>query len=288
MSMSVKDLKIVKIKMWKKTKTIKWHRLIGLFFKDFFTGSRYSVELEKDLSIKQQFLDVVIIEDREGKELTELPDGLDNLGKINLLSYKSHQETLDEWAIHELIGHYVNCRKQIGASNDNMPIKDYRLYAVSAHYPLELLKIIDFREIMEGIYEIKIGSLPIRIIVTSRVPDNLQNTIWNIFSGISAKVSYGASNYKWNIPDVSTIINQIYEKYKIEGVKMPYTFENFREDYVLTHLDRLSPDVVLERFSPDDRLQGLSPDVVLERFSPNDRLQGLSPDEIKAYLKKIS
>ena len=116
--------------MWKKIKHIKWHRLIGLFIEDFFTGSRYSVELEKDLSLKQQFLDVAIIEEHEGKELTELPDGFDNLKKFNLLTYKSHQETLDEWAVHELIRHYVNCRKQTGDSKNKMlPTECYRLYA---------------------------------------------------------------------------------------------------------------------------------------------------------------
>jgi hypothetical protein len=40
---------------------IKWHRLFGIMLIDFFTDSNYKVELEKDLSIKQQYLDVVII-----------------------------------------------------------------------------------------------------------------------------------------------------------------------------------------------------------------------------------
>jgi len=36
---------------------IQWHRLFGLALADFFSGSPFVVELEKDLSIKQQFLD---------------------------------------------------------------------------------------------------------------------------------------------------------------------------------------------------------------------------------------
>ena len=43
-----------------------WHRLFGLLLTDFFTGSPYVVELEKDLSIKQQFLDVVVLRKRNG------------------------------------------------------------------------------------------------------------------------------------------------------------------------------------------------------------------------------
>jgi len=34
-----------------------WHRLFGLVLTDFFTGSPFIVELEKDLSIKAQFLE---------------------------------------------------------------------------------------------------------------------------------------------------------------------------------------------------------------------------------------
>ena len=39
-----------------------WHRLFGITVTDLFTGSPYRVELEKDLSLKQQFVDAVIIE----------------------------------------------------------------------------------------------------------------------------------------------------------------------------------------------------------------------------------
>ena len=42
-----------------------WHRLFGLLLTDFFTDSPFAVELEKDLSLAQQFLDVVIL--RKGK-----------------------------------------------------------------------------------------------------------------------------------------------------------------------------------------------------------------------------
>lgn len=45
---------------------IHWHRLFGMTLTDFFTDTAYTVELEKDLSLKQQQLDVVIIEKGEG------------------------------------------------------------------------------------------------------------------------------------------------------------------------------------------------------------------------------
>ncbi len=41
-----------------------WHRLFGLLLADFFTGSPFLVEVERDLSQEQQFLDVVIVRRR--------------------------------------------------------------------------------------------------------------------------------------------------------------------------------------------------------------------------------
>ena len=38
-----------------------WHRLFGLLLTDFFTGSPFIVEVERDLSEQQQCLDVVIL-----------------------------------------------------------------------------------------------------------------------------------------------------------------------------------------------------------------------------------
>jgi len=97
------------------------HHLFGLFLLDFFTGSPYVVELEKDLSLKKQFLDVVILRrDQDGAIPEPLPDGLDNLATHNLLSYKSLREAFDGWTVKELIGHYVNYRKQESPSFDRL------------------------------------------------------------------------------------------------------------------------------------------------------------------------
>src|SRR5947209_13572012 len=42
-----------------------WHRLFGLILTDFFADSPFVVELEKDLALKKQLLDVVVLR-REG------------------------------------------------------------------------------------------------------------------------------------------------------------------------------------------------------------------------------
>ena len=93
-----------------------WHRLFGLLLTDFFTGSSFIVEVERDLSEQQQFLDVVILRRGRGRFAGRLPDGLDDLTEHNLITFKSHHEALDAWAMKELIGHYVAYRKLVSRS----------------------------------------------------------------------------------------------------------------------------------------------------------------------------
>ena len=114
----------------------KWHRLFGLALMDYFAGTAYDVEVEKDLSEKQQFLDVVVIEKTKAgqgvRKIQKPCDGLDNLRRFNLLTFKSLHEPLDVWAVEELIGHYVNLRKQVGLK---IPPEDFQLYAVCMRHP---------------------------------------------------------------------------------------------------------------------------------------------------------
>ena len=56
-----------------------WHRLFGLLLTDYFTDSPFVVEFERDLSVQQQLLDVVIVRRRRGRFAGRLPDGLDDL-----------------------------------------------------------------------------------------------------------------------------------------------------------------------------------------------------------------
>jgi hypothetical protein len=98
-----------------------WHRLFGLTLTDVFQDTPWRVDLEKDLAMQRQLLDVVIIGQTTPDGMAELPDGLDNLRAHNLLTYKSKQEPLNRWALHELIGHYVNYRKLISPKSRQPP-----------------------------------------------------------------------------------------------------------------------------------------------------------------------
>ena len=116
-----------------------WHRLFGLLLTDYFTDSPFTVEVERDLSQQQQFLDVVIIRRGRGRFAGRLPDGLDGLADHNLVSFKSHREALDGDAVRELTAHYVAYRKLVSPSpTEQLPHSHFRLYAVAARFPHNL------------------------------------------------------------------------------------------------------------------------------------------------------
>jgi len=266
---------------------IQWHRLFGITLTDFFTGTAYKVELEKDLSLKQQLLDVVIIEEQQGPKLEDIPDGLENLGKHNLITYKSHQQSLDAWSLDELTGHYVNYRKMISPSYGKLvDSQDFRLYGISARYPENLSQYSMLNPLSPGVYEIRWGSQTVRIIVLSRVPKDRKNAIWNIFSAVPDTIKFGCSKYQWRTK-VSSIINEMLTTYKIEGVvPMTYTIEDYQREYVLQYIDRIPADEILKRFSADDVLKRFSADERLKGISADERLKGISLNEVSNLIKK--
>src|SRR5258708_7245467 len=133
-----------------------WHQPFGLSLVDFFRGLPVSVELEKDLSLKQQLLDVVFVRKEAGPLPCRLPDGFDELAIHNLVSFKSYQEALDGWTLNELVGHYVNYRKQTSPSmQDLLPETDFRLFAVSVRFPRDLARQVATTPVQRGVYEVR-------------------------------------------------------------------------------------------------------------------------------------
>lgn len=255
---------------------IQWHRLFGMTLTDFFTDTAYTVELEKDLSLKQQLLDVVIIEKGTGPPPAELPDGLEDMAPHNLMTYKSHQQALDWWSLDELTGHFVNYRKSFGPKTDSLlPMEEFQLYAVSARYPEKLAGEVEFRIVKSGVYDVRWGIRDIRMIVLSRISEDRRNAVWHLFSAVPETVAFGVSEYRWRSP-VSSVINELFRKYKTEGViAMPYTIEDYQKDYVREHLDKLSPEDVLEKFSMEELLKGIPRDRLFDfiekKFSKLER-----------------
>ena len=296
---------------------MQWHRLLGIALKDLFSDTDVTVEQEKDLSLKQQFLDLVIISLKEAAVPIDLPDGLETMTRYNLLTFKSKEEALNRWAMDELMGHFVNFRKMISPEKRPLPYDLFSLYGVTMRFPMNLDAGKDLKQIKRGVYEVQWGLTLVRILVLREMPEEARNAIWQLFSGDPNKVSFGQANFRWKQKDTSTIVRQLYDWYdKVEGLNMPYTMQDYRRDTaqeiltsvtpaeqieileILTPDQRtagMSPDQLAKRLTPDQRLDGLSPDQRLDGLSPDQRLDGLSPGEIlttlspkeRAALKKL-
>ncbi len=265
---------------------LNWHRLLGLTLTDYFTDTCYEVEMEVDLSLQQQFLDIVIIKQTEGKLPKELPDGFENLSVYNLLTYKSLNEPLESWAMIELLSHFVNYRKQI-SPDKLLPLENFRLYAVSTRYPHKLMSETTLQKQQDGLYLSQWGAFTIRVLVLSEMPLEKQNALWQLFSGNKEKVFFGKEYFAWHKAKVSSIVDQLFERYQVEGIFMPYTMADYERELA---------QEVLKSLTPKERLQGLKPEEIFRQFKPEERLQGLNPEEIfqqftpeeiEAYLEKL-
>jgi len=168
----------------------------------------------------------------------------------------------------ELIGHYVNYRKQVSANGKLLPESKFRLYAVATRFPHKLKHKIELKLIQHGVYDLQWGTDTIRLIVLSKIPKTENNALWCMFSGVDEKVRWGAICYNFK-SKVSTILNDLYHKYQLEGMHMTYT----RADYEQEMKQRF-----LAALTTEERLRDLKPE---------ERLSGLTEEQIRAYLEQI-
>jgi hypothetical protein len=79
--------------------------------------------------------------------------------------------------------------------------------------------------------------------------------------------------YRFPSRDGWAVIDAILEKYREEGIDLPYTMEDFRRDYIKEHFAKLPPEVQEE---------------VLRSLPPERRLAGLSVEKIRQYLDQLT
>ena len=259
-----------------------WHRLFGMGWTDFFAGLPVVVEMEKDLSQKQQFLDVAILRTNDDPIPYRLPDGFEDLGRHNLITFKSHHDTLDGWALNELVSYYVNYRKQISPSmNDLLPEADFRLFAVSVRFPLGMSGRVPLRKIQEGVYEVDHFTGTIRVVVVHQLPLEEQNAMLHLFSAGEnvVRLGYGANHYRPRSLGTSTFLNRLFERYRVEGTPMPYTKEEFiREANQKIAKDPEMIELMLKDLPIKKRLENVSVD---------DLIGGLSPEALEELRRKV-
>jgi hypothetical protein len=272
-----------------------WHRLFGLLLTDFFSGSPFVVEIERDLSEQQQLLDVVIVRRRRGKFPGALPDGLGDLAEYNLITFKSLRAALDDWAIRELIGHFVAYRKLVSPSpSDLLPVERFRLYAVCARFPHNLAGQVPWQERQAGVYDCRWGLDTIRVLVAGQLSREPHNAPLHLFSASPELVGFASGAYRRRSAETSLLLGQLFERFRKEGFTMSYTMEDFKRDYIKEHFAQLTLEEqreALERLTPEHRkdvLQALPPEERLAGLSPEDRLAGLSDEQVRQLLDRLT
>jgi hypothetical protein len=263
------------------------HRIFGMSWKDFFHGTTVVVELEMDLSLKQQFLDVVIIHKGPEPIPWPLPDGFEDLGPHNLLTFKSYQEALDAWALLELIGHYVNYRKQSSPSmSDLLPESEYRLYAVCVRYPHNLAQQFPLTELRPGVYELRVLTAAIRIIVASQLRKEEQNAMLHLLTKRKELVSYGKAHYRIHSSVMSTVLLELFKMYE-EDPDVADDLKEFARKALDEFLNSLPPDERLKGLPAKERVKGLSPEERMEGLSVEDVLRSLPAEDVEAFARKL-
>jgi hypothetical protein len=252
-----------------------WHRLLGLSWLDFFWGTTATVETEKDLSEKQQLLDILITL-HEGTTLPRrLPDGFDNVGRYNLFSFKSFHEALNGIAADELVSHFINCRKQLSPTMQNqLPLEQFRLFALSARSPQALAQRVEMTAIQAGVYVIRSFSMDIRVVVLNELPLEPHNAMLLLFSANEQHRQYAAEHYRPHSPEISTLLYHLINKYRQEGLPVPLL--NLEE------VRRQTREAVLQETPPEERLKGLTPEQRLQGLTPEQILQGLTTEQLLA------
>ena len=266
-----------------------WHRRFGLLIQDFFRGTPCEVQLERDLSVKSQFLDVLILHKTAAVLDRVLPDGLDgHLVEHNLITFKSHRDTMSGETIDELLSHYVSYRKQISPSfDDRLPEGLFRLFAIAARFPQGLHERKPLAEVREGVYEVEWGLTPIRIIVAGRLPRTKPNALLHLFSASEPLLEYGRQHCRIHSPETTSLLADLFADYKAEGLTMPYTMEEFMKEVDKRAVSRVPIDVLLEAIPDEKRLEGIPPEKLVEGLIREGSAGQLTPDALESLQRFI-
>jgi hypothetical protein len=230
---------------------------------------------------------VIIVRRRRGRITIRLPDGLGNLAEHNLITFKSLHEALDDWAIRELIAHYVAYRKLVSPSPSNLLATErFRLYAVCARFPHNLVASqLPWEERQAGVYDCRWGLDTIRVVVAGELPREPHNAPLHLFSASPELVGFASSAYQRRSEETSLLLGQLFERFREEGFPMAFTMEDFKHQYVKEHFKKLTPAErreALESLPPEEREE------VLQALPPEERLAGLSAEQIRQYLDRLT
>lgn len=227
---------------------------------------------------------------------------------------KSIQESLNAWALDELIGHYVTYRKLVSqpasptpgdtpsaaapnpsadplpASTRLRPTADFRLFAVATRHPDRLLRQLEPSArrptAWPGVYDLTWGLRPIRLIVLNAIAAHPRNAPWELFASELTRVRAGLTHYQPRDPAAYLLRYYLETIHHLELSAMAYTLEDFRHDtlrLLIKDTPQFTPDeceALLARMDIQDWLRSLPAEDRLRSLNAEDRLRGLDPEEV--------
>jgi hypothetical protein len=199
------------------------------------------------------------------------------------VTFKSHHEALDGWAMKELVGADVAYRKLVSTSpSELLPEDRFGLYAVAARFPHNLSGQVPWQRVQAGVYDCRWGTDTIRVVVAGELPREAHNAPLHLFSAAPELVGFGQRVYQRRSAKTSLLLGQLFVRFQEEGFAMAYTWADFERDYIKEHFPKLSPEEqeeVLRSLPPERRLAGLPPE---------QRLSGLTAEQIRQYLDRLT
>lgn len=263
-----------------------WHRAFGLLLTDLFTNTPFDVEINKDISVKEQLLDVVVVRRRPGTMTDPLPDGFDPLAEHNLITFKSFHEPLDPWALDELLGYYVGYRKTVSPTKVLIAEERFRLYAVATRYPEKLARQFELKPVRDGVYDCQWGSRTVRLLVVKELPRIDPNAGLALLSADPVCVAFGRGHYRQKTPEMSSFLRQLLLAYR-EEIDVSQSLKEFVEQAEREYLSGLTAEDLARLLTPEKRLEGIPVEKRLEGIPVEERLEGIPPEVIERYLASI-
>lgn len=84
-----------------------------------------------------------------------------------------------------------------------------------------------------------------------------------LFSAIPEIVRFGAEHFERHSTESSTLINDLFSHYHVEGIDMPYTMADYRRELREEVLSELTPEELRKHLPPEERMKDLSVDEIL-------------------------
>jgi hypothetical protein len=131
--------------------------------------------------------------------------------------------------------------------------------------------VVPLARVRQGVYDLRHFTGLLRLVVVHELPQQEHNSLLHLFSARTDLLRYGATHYRLRSQETSTLLLQLFERYRLEATLMPDMLEQFAEETIEELLKKLPAEKLLKRLSPEERLNGLSLDDLLAALPPEKR-----------------